>query len=102
MIFPKLAGICLIGFSCLIVGCQEYTSRHEGVSRFAGNANAINEAKMVADPWNRNAYDDHIPGNGERLGEAVRKYQTVNTEEPSGDLMEDISDAVLPVDPPAK
>lgn len=61
-------------------GCQSYIERNEGVTSFAGNAHPINEAKMVSDPWKRDAYNDHLHGDGERLGDAVVRYKTSNSE----------------------
>lgn len=63
------------------LGACSYTDRTEGVSEFAGNAQAINEAKMVVDPWNRNAYNNEIGGDGQRLGETVSRYKNGELEE---------------------
>ncbi|MEM9332188.1 MAG: hypothetical protein AAGA53_12740 [Pseudomonadota bacterium] len=71
----------LIGSTVLLTGCQQYVERHEGVTTHAGNHLAANEAKMVVDPWNRDAYNSHIEGDGKRLGDAVKRYKNANDEE---------------------
>ena len=69
-----------IGLMALLGGCQSYFERNDGVTSFAGEAHPVNEAKMVADPWKRDAYNDHIHHDGERLGDAVVRYKTSNSE----------------------
>ena len=78
-----------IGLACVLSGCQSYLVRHDGVTTYAGDAHPINEAKMVADPWKRDAYNDHIHHDGERLGDAVKRYKTSNGEE-SGNSVQPI------------
>ncbi len=63
-----------------LAGCT-YLDRHEGVTSFAGDAHAINEAKQTADPWNPNAYNNDIEGDGERLGDTVKRYKEGEQEE---------------------
>lgn len=70
-----------LGLACALSGCQAYTERHDGVTSFAGNSNAVNNAKMVEDPWKRKAYNDHLHGDSERLGDAVKRYKTSNSPE---------------------
>ncbi|MEM7215313.1 MAG: hypothetical protein AAF423_07195 [Pseudomonadota bacterium] len=66
-------------FSALsLSGCQQYLERHDGVTTHAGNHLAANEAKLVVDPWNPNAYNNHIEGDGKRLGDAVKRYKDAN------------------------
>ncbi len=59
----------VVGAALLVGGCQQqYLERHDGVTTHAGNHLAVNEAKMVVDPWNRDAYNNNIEGDGKRLG----------------------------------
>ena len=62
----------------LIAGCQNYQSRHEGYSISAGDAQAINEAKMVEDPWKKSADNNQINSDGKRLGDAVKRYKNLS------------------------
>lgn len=71
----------VIGVTVLIAGCQQYVERNDGVTTHAGNHLAANEAKMVVDPWNRNAYNNNIEGDGKRLGDAVKRYKNANAED---------------------
>lgn len=84
-----------IGSAALLGGCQQYLERHEGVTNHAGNHLAANEAKMVVDPWNRDAYNNHIEGDGKRLGDAVKRYKNSNSEE-SGNGQQTILLPTLP------
>lgn len=68
-----------LGLVLAVSGCS-YLDRSDNVSEYAGNAQAINEAKMVEDPWNENAYNNVIEGNGQRLGQAVSDYKKDETE----------------------
>ena len=71
-----------LGATLLVAGCQyDATTRYDGVTTHAGNHLAVNEAKMVVDPWNRNAYNNNIEGDGKRLGDAAKRYQSTNSEE---------------------
>ncbi|MEL7428769.1 MAG: hypothetical protein AAFN43_02095 [Pseudomonadota bacterium] len=58
-----------------ISGCQNYETRHDGVTIDAGNHLAANEAQMVADPWKRNAYNTHTHADGKRSADIVKKYR---------------------------
>ena len=71
----------IIGTTVLFAGCQQYVERTDSVTNHAGNHLAVNEAKMVVDPWNRNAYNNNIDGDGKRLGDAVKRYKNANDEE---------------------
>ncbi len=71
----------VLGLTCALSGCQAYSERHDGVTNFAGDAQAINEVKMVSDPWKKKAYNDHLHGDGERLGDVVKRYKTAHGEE---------------------
>jgi hypothetical protein len=63
-----------LGLIFTLSGCS-YHERTEGATSFAGDAQAINIAKSTVDPWNRNAYNNKIEGDGERLGETVARYK---------------------------
>ncbi|MEM7067308.1 MAG: hypothetical protein AAF478_00365 [Pseudomonadota bacterium] len=92
----KIYATCfLITSTVVISGCQQNYIRHEGVTTHAGNHLAANEAKMVVDPWNRNAYNNRIEGDGQRLGDAVKRYKESNSEE-SGNSQQTI---LLPTAP---
>jgi hypothetical protein len=55
-----------------------YVQRSETVTPSAGNALAANEAIQIIDPWPRHAYDTRIPGDGQRMADAVERYQDVS------------------------
>ena len=59
----KILSSTALGLIFVLGGCT-YLEREEGVTTFAGDAQAINEAKMVEDPWNENAYNNEIEGDG--------------------------------------
>ncbi len=42
----------------------------------AGNAQQVNAATQVIDPWNRNVGNSRIPDNGARMVNAITKYRT--------------------------
>ena len=71
----------------VVTGCQnaDYHSRHDGVTTHAGNQLAVNEAKMVSDPWKSRANNTHLHGNGRRIATAVKKYE-LNGEEEKTDV----------------
>lgn len=70
----KILQTTALGLIFTLGGCT-YLDRQDGVTNFAGDAQAINEAKMVEDPWNKNAYNNKIEGDGERLGDTVKRYK---------------------------
>jgi hypothetical protein len=55
-----------------------YLQRSQTISLGAGNAKEANAAIHVIDPWPAYAYDTRIPGNGQRMAEAVERYQDVS------------------------
>lgn len=69
-----------LGLVFALGGCT-YLDRNEGVTGFAGDAQAVNSAKMVVDPWNKNAYNNEIEGDAERLGDTVKRYKQGQQEE---------------------
>ncbi|MGI9350011.1 MAG: hypothetical protein ACR2O3_00495 [Rhizobiaceae bacterium] len=75
----------LIGSTLMLAGCQQYLVRQDTVAPEAGNHLAVNEAKMVVDPWNRDAYNNRIEGDGKRLADAVERYKDANSEDAGND-----------------
>ena len=55
-----------------------YLQRIDSISPGAGNANAVNSAIHVIDPWPRYSGNRHIPANGERMVGAVERYRDVS------------------------
>ncbi len=76
----KVLSTTAIGLIFTLAGCT-YLDRTDGVTSFAGNANAVNEAKQTVDPWNENAYNNDIEGDGQRLGDTVSRYKAGEKEE---------------------
>ena len=70
-----LTVVSLIALTSL-TGCQQYHNRSEGVTTFAGNSHAVNEAKMVVDPWPKYLDDTDFDTDGERLSAAVKRYKS--------------------------
>jgi len=54
----------------------QYAQRTQTITMGAGNAQEVNAAIQVIDPWNRGAYNPRIPANGERMVNAARAYRT--------------------------
>ena len=70
----KILKTTALGLIFALSGCT-YLDRNDGVTNFAGDAKAINEAKQTVDPWNRNAYNNNIEGDGQRLGSTAKRYK---------------------------
>lgn len=68
------AGILLASVTTL-TGCNQYLSRDEGITTFAGEALAANEAISVVDTWPDGFDDTNIPTDGKRQAEMVRRYR---------------------------
>jgi hypothetical protein len=68
---------------------SEYTQRTDSVTRGAGDAKAHNAAIHAIDPSPAEARNRAIPGNGERLSRAIRRYQDVTK----------LQEAVRPIGP---
>ncbi len=68
-----------IVFATMLMGltsaCSQYLERNEGVTLSAGDAVAQNKAVQMIDPWPLYAGQTNIPGNGERLLVALKKYR---------------------------
>jgi hypothetical protein len=55
-----------------------YFQRYDGIMPGAGDAEAVNTATQMIDPWPPNVGNRHIPGDGERMANAVRRYRDVS------------------------
>ena len=77
-----------IGVVLIASGCQNYHSRHEGVTEHAGNHLATNETLMADDYWKSNAYNTDIQHDGKRTADAVNKYKNSLSGEGSVELAE--------------
>jgi hypothetical protein len=55
-----------------------YLQRYDGVMPGAGDDLAVNTATQMIDPWPPYVGDRHIPGDGERMSNAVRRYHDVS------------------------
>ncbi len=91
MTFPRSKFACalvLLGVMTAIAGCSaeppfddpfaQYVQRTQTITLSAGNAKEANAAIHVIDPWPAYASDTRIPGNGQRMAEAVDRYQDVS------------------------
>ena len=73
---------------CILAGCAggppfddpfaPYLQRSNTITLSAGNAKEANAAIHVIDPWPRYVYDTHIPGDGQRMADAVNRYEDVS------------------------
>ncbi len=70
------AAVTLVAVTVSVSGCQNYLSRHEGVTSFAGDSLATNEAISVVDTWPDGFDDTSIPTDGQRQSEAIEKYKS--------------------------
>jgi hypothetical protein len=52
-----------------------YSQRSDTVTLGAGNARDINAATQIINPWPPYAFDRRIPGNGQRMVGAVKRYE---------------------------
>jgi hypothetical protein len=70
----KILSSTALGLILTLAGCT-YLDRNDGVTSFAGDTQAINLAKHTVDPWNENAYDNDLEGDGERLSSVAKRYK---------------------------
>jgi hypothetical protein len=56
---------------------SQYLQRSNKITLSAGNAQAVNTATHVIDPWPRYVGNRRIPGNGERMVSAIERYRNV-------------------------
>jgi hypothetical protein len=71
----------LLSFTLLACGCwqasaQGYLNRTDTITTSAGDAQDVNSALQIIDPWPRHVGNRRIPGNGERLSGAVQRYRS--------------------------
>lgn len=55
-----------------------YFQRYDGIMPGAGDAAAVNTATHMVDPWPPYVGNRRIPGDGERMANAVRRYHDVS------------------------
>jgi len=72
---PLSAAVSIATAAVLLSGCQQYFSRHEGVSSFAGETNAHNQAISVVDTWPDGFDNTSIETDGQRQAAAVERYK---------------------------
>lgn len=56
---------------------REYVQRLDGISPEAGDAEAVNTATHMIDPWPPYAANRHIKADGARFGEVIERYRDV-------------------------
>jgi len=66
-----------------VSGCSEYLDRRETIALGAGDAVATDAMTEMVDPWPRVAAQRNIGFNGERMENAVQRYKTNRTYQPS-------------------
>ncbi|MFK5978965.1 MAG: hypothetical protein QM488_08785 [Rhizobiaceae bacterium] len=70
-----LAGVLLASVTTL-TGCNpQYLSRDEGITSFAGESLAVNEAISVVDTWPDGFDNTDIPTNGKRQAAVIKRYR---------------------------
>src|SRR6266700_8199695 len=57
---------------------EQYLARKDTVTLGAGNAQDVNTATQMIDPWPRYVGDRRIPANGARMVGAVNGYRAVS------------------------
>ena len=57
---------------------NEYIQRSDTITFGAGEAKEVNSATHVIDPWPPYVGNRRIPGNGERMSDAVQRYRDVS------------------------
>ena len=57
---------------------EPYAQRSQTITLSAGNAKEANAAIHVIDPWPRYVYNTRIPGDGQRMADAVERYEDVS------------------------
>jgi hypothetical protein len=55
-----------------------YLQRKDSITPGAGNAKAVNTVTHMIDPWPPYAGNRRIPGNGERMTDAIERYRDVS------------------------
>src|SRR5882724_8858057 len=79
-----IRAVALIAVAGALGGCwngpyehpaEQYVQRTDTITLGAGNAKDVNAATHIIDPWPRRVGDRRIPGNGERMVNAVDRYK---------------------------
>src|SRR5882757_8893396 len=74
------AGTLLVSYAALAWDQEpfaQYLQRSNKITLSAGNAKEVNAATHVIDPWPRYVGNRRIPGDGERMAGAARRYEDV-------------------------
>jgi len=71
-----LSPLVLIASGCWQACAQGYLNRTDTITTSAGDAQDVNSALQIIDPWPRHVGNRRIPGNGERLSGAVQRYRS--------------------------
>jgi hypothetical protein len=77
VLIPLAAAVLLggCGYGTYEYPPAQYVNRSQTITMSAGNAQEINEATQVIDPWRREARKRRIPANGERMVNAAERYR---------------------------
>ena len=57
---------------------EQYVRRSDTITFGAGDAKEVDSATQVIDPWPPYVGNRQIPGNGERMSDAVQRYRDVS------------------------
>jgi hypothetical protein len=57
-------------------GCVDYIERRDTITLAAGDAQDWNKVVHITDPWPPYVMNNHIPGDGRRTAEVIRRYST--------------------------
>jgi hypothetical protein len=63
------------GYGTYEYPAAQYVNRTQKITPSAGNAQEINEATQVIDPWRRGTGNRNIPANGDRMVNAAERYR---------------------------
>jgi hypothetical protein len=76
----------------VVAGCSDYLDRRETVVPWAGDAHQANLVTHAVDPMPHHAHRRDLRHDGERVGEAYRRYRTGRVTPPA----RSVSTTVLP------
>jgi hypothetical protein len=79
-----LLSLALSGGLVALSGCAEYFDRRDTIALSSGNAVATDKVTHMVDPWPPVSADKNLEFNGERMENAMQRYRTNRTYEPSG------------------
>jgi len=84
----KIRGLIAVLSLAVLAGCSagppfddpfaQNLQRSQTITLSAGNAKDANAAIHVIDPWPPYVYNTHIPGDGQRMADAVVRYEDVS------------------------